>query len=109
MGKMHSDSIEELKKELHYWSEEAGILRNKVKSLEDTIKDYEKHSMIFWKTDPTHIFKSNVDHTKEDRERFIKNLNELINELTLEAAFLPHEEEMEDSAISTLTESRVQG
>merc|ERR1711874_810490 len=105
--KMNSESIEEIKKELRYWNEEAGALRNKVKSLEKIIKDWEKHSMIFWKTDPVHIFKSNVDHTKEDRERFIKNLEELINELRLEANFLPQEEEMEDSAISTLTESRV--
>merc|ERR1711913_196582 len=107
--KMNSDSIEEIKKELDYWREGAGTLRNKVKSLESAIQDWEKHSMIFWQADPTHIFKSNINHTKEDRERFILRLEELIEELRLEVGFLPHEEEMEDSAISTLTESRVLG
>merc|ERR1711913_260449 len=66
-------------------------------------------SMIFWKTDPKNIFKSNYEYTKEDRERFINDLKELIQELSIEAEYLPHGMGMEESAISTLTESRVQG
>merc|ERR1711874_883473 len=105
----NNEYTDELKNELKYWNEEAGKLRNKIKDLENIITNYEKHSMIFWKTDPKHIFKSDYDHTKEDRERFIKNLNELIQELTIEAEFLPHGMDMEESTISILTESRVQG
>merc|ERR1711874_910917 len=107
-NKKNNDSTDELKNELKYWNEEAGKLRNKIKDLESIIINYEKHSMIFWKTDPKHIFKSNYEYTKEDRERFINDLKELIQELSIEAKYLPHGMDMEESMISTLTESRVQ-
>merc|ERR1711874_555054 len=63
---------------------------------------------IFWKTDPKNIFKSNYEYTKEDRERFIGELKELIQELSIEAEYLPRGMDMDESMFSTLTESRVQ-
>merc|ERR1711913_161435 len=106
--KKDNEPSEELKNKLKYWREEAGKLRNKIKNLENIITDYEKHSMIFWKTDPKNIFKSNYEYTKEDRERFINDLKELIQELSIEAEYLPHGMDMDESVFSTLTESRVQ-
>merc|ERR1711874_602 len=106
--KKDNEPSDELKNELKYWREEAGKLRNKIKDLENIIIDYEKHSMIFWKTDPKSIFKSNYEYTKEDRERFINDLKELIQELSIEAEYLPHGMDMDESMFSTLTESRVQ-
>merc|ERR1711874_537384 len=107
-NKKNNDSTDELKNELKYWNEEAGKLRNKIKDLENIITNYEKHSMIFWKTDPKNIFKSNYEYTKEDRERFINDLKELIQELSIEAEYLPHGMGMDESMFSILTESRVQ-
>merc|ERR1711874_754010 len=106
--KKDNEPSEELKNELKYWREEAGKLRNKIKDLENIIIDYVKHSMIFWKTDPKSIFKSNYEYTKEDRERFINDLKELIQELSIEAEYLPHGMGMDESMFSILTESRVQ-
>merc|ERR1711874_949417 len=106
--KKDREPSDELKNELNYWRDEAGKLRNKVCDLENIIINFEKHSMIFWKTDPKNIFKSNYEYTKEDRERFINELKELIQELSIEAEYLPHGMDMDESMFSTLTESRVQ-